>query len=873
MKYSMQGRSNKIKKSLLICVSSLAIMASTSMADDSSDFADESRHAFNIASQNLDGSLMDLARQSGVQLMFEGGVTSSKKYVEALRGDMDIGEALSLILSNTNLSYWRKNSGVYVISERAGFQKIGLASNDEYEAGLGVYVEDDNVDDEAVYLDEVIVTASRRSQKLQDVAMSIASVNPDDFVVKGLTSLEDIIDYTPGVNFNTGGAAGQGNITFRGVSQEGSIPVTAIYVDDMPLTSSSPFAFGNALILDGLLGDLERVELVKGPQGTLYGAGAMGGVIRYISKDPALEEMRGSFSADISSIKEGGISQLYRGMVSAPLVKDKIGITLSGFYNDEAGFIDRLDPATLEVIDDDYNVAEIYGFSANVLVKLSEAASLKFSGLYQNTTISGNSLLNFIPVNPTDPIDPANPVLKPSNGKYGFASNDPGTIGLEYQNAAMTFKYDFDWAEFTSVTGYAKYSNPTNIDQVAEAGELIDFIFGLPPGTTTAIPTIFNVESEKFLQELRLASPNNDTFEWQIGLFYANEDTKNSQDIKAQPGDINLIDVSFPSKYEEKAAFANATYYVTPDFDVTAGIRYSDNSLAATFDFTGLLVGALDAETFVSDKVTTYLFNARWRVGDNLSLYARAASGFRPAYSNIPILDINTGLAAASVVDSDSLWSYEVGAKGSAMDGKFTFDVAYWIIDWSDFQAKVTINGLGTGGNSDAGVSSNGFEGTFNAQLTDQLRVLATVAYTKSTLDGDSLKIGALKGEKTRNLPDWTASFRADYDYTIGDIDAALGFGLRYVGNYNTGYLGGFSDEFGQNVGFNIAQFPIEDYVLADINASFTSGRFTLNLYATNLFNNYAFDAGTASMLGSQISAQGSIVKPRTIGASVSVNF
>ncbi len=864
---------NTVKTSLIAGVSLLAISISSNVMAQNDDVL----HQFNIQAGDLKTALNQFISQSGEQLIYRDDQVQGL-ITQGVYGDLTSKAVLVEILSGSQLVIRKDATGALLVVlddpyQKPGFQAIAFTSDAEDEANLGVYAEDEADGSDEVGIEEVLVTASRREQALQDVAMSITSVNPDDFTAKGLTSLEDIIDYTPGVNFNTSGAAGRGSITFRGVSQEGSIPVTAIYVDDVPLTTSSPFSAGNALLLDGLLGDLERVELVKGPQGTLYGAGAMGGVIRYISRDPSLDEMRGSFSVDVSTIKEGGVSQLYRAMVSAPLVEDKIGITLSGFYNDEAGFIDRLDPATLEVVDDDHNTAEIYGFSGAVLINLSEAASLKFSGLYQNTTTAGNSLLIFTPVNPADPIDPVNPVLQPANGKYALASSVPGTIGLEYQNAAMTFKYDFDWAEFTSVTGYAKYTNPTVIDQGAGFGGLVDFIFGLPPGTTTSIPSIFQVESEKFLQEMRLSSPNNDTFEWQIGLFYASEDTKNTQSVIALPTDLNLIDVSFPTEYEEKSIFANATYYVSPDFDITAGIRYSDNSLAASFDFAGLLVGVIDQDASVSDEVATYLFNARWRVEDNLSLYARVASGYRPAYTNVPVVDFATGLLGSTIVNSDSLWSYEVGAKGSAMDGKFTYDLALWMIDWTDFQASLRVNGIGTNGNSDAGISSHGFEGTFNAQVTDQLRVLATVAYTKSTLDGDSIGIGALKGEKTRNLPDWTASLRADYDYTIGDIDAALGFGLRYVGNYNTGYLGGFSEEFGQNVGFAVAQFPIEDYVLADINASFTSGRFTLNLYATNLFNNYTFGAGVANMVGAQISAQGSIVKPRTIGASVAVNF
>jgi len=845
-------------------VASAALASGASSASETGYSASQS-YIFDMPELATDKTLLKLARTAGIEIIFSPTLTGQYNS-PSFQGNYSIEEALSIILSNSDLTFKRSKAGVYTVMENAGFQRVGYNTPADYEANLGVYAADEEADDvNAFELDEIIVTASRRSQKLQDVAMSMATVDPEKFIAAGLTSIEEVIQYTPGVNIQTEGISGSGSIAVRGVVQAGSIPVTAVYIDDVPVTSSTPFAAGGALFFDGLLGDLERVEIIKGPQGTLYGASSMGGLVRYISKDPALEETRGSASVDISTTKEGGVSQLYRAMVSTPLVEDKIGLTVSGFYNDEAGFIDRLDPATLSVAEEDYNSAETYGISVSGLWKISEDTSVKLSGLYQKTERLGRSLTRFTFA------DEDNIVLDPDAGRYEVIENDPGFDDLIYKKADMTIKHAFEWGEFVSVTGYAKYSSPAVVDLVSDLGVLLSGFF---PDPIETIPFTQTVGSEKFLQELRLSSSNNDTFEWQVGLFYTKDETDNAQFGTVEPQGIVIIDATFPSDYEEKAAFANVTYYLTPNLDVTAGVRYSDTSLDAVFDFGGLLVPPLDDTTSVDDDVLTYLFNARWRVKDSLSLYARVASGYRPAWTSVPITDVNTGITSSSVIEADSLWSYEIGAKGSAFDGKFNYDIALWAIDWAEFQTLIMVNGASTGANSDVDSSSYGFEGTFNAVMTDQLRLQATVAYAKSTIGGDSVAIGAADGERTPNLPDWTASIQAIYDYTIGsDIDASVNLGARYVGTYTTDYLG-YPNDPSRGIGGFERNFPVEDVTIVDLSANFTKGNLSLTLYATNLFDNYAFNSGNVTLAGDGTGvADASVIKPRTIGASLGFSF
>lgn len=734
-----------------------------------------------------------------------------------------------------------------------------------------VYAQSEEVEStaEEFEVEKILVTASRRIESIQDAPVSMVSVDPEEFIFSGLTSIEDVIDYTPGVNFTSAGANGAGNITIRSVSQEGLIPVTAIYIDDVPLTTSTPFANGNSLLLDGLLGDLERVEIIKGPQGTLYGASAVGGIVRYITKDPSLDDVRGSLSVDLSQTKEGGTGNVYRGLISMPLIEDKIGLTLSGFYKDQEGYIDRFDPTSLELVEENYNTAEVFGISSTVLFQFSEDSKLKIGGLYQKNDTPGTSLVNL----PVTDFSSDTAVVGNSEHKYGVFAPDAGTNETEYTKIDATFKYNFGWGEFTSVTAFTEqeFSTVTDVATVALL-PLADFISGSAPGTTQSIPQRLATSTEKVVQEFRLSSAPSETFEWIAGLYYAKDKTDNVQFITVQPQDIPLNDSSFPSEYEEKAVFANATYYINEDFDVTAGFRHSKPSLSSDFDFSGAIVSDFAATFDVSEEVTTYLLNARYRVNDDLSIYSRVASGYRPAYVNIPVQDAVTGESASAVVDSDELWSYEIGAKGNALNNKFTYDLALWTMEWDEFQTVVVLNGATTGGNADTSASSYGAEGNFQYYATQDLVFQANFALTESELDDDSVTLSAVAGEELRRLPNFTASFKASYFYELGsDIEASTVFGVRYTGKDNSAFIGDAS----RGVGFGLQrQFPSEASTIADLSTTFTKDDISLSLYVTNLFNEYDLVTGTARSDGlGNAFATAFVTQPRTVGITLGYSF
>jgi len=734
---------------------------------------------------------------------------------------------------------------------------VGLASLGN---GLVVYAQSDS-DDES-FIEEVIVTATRREESLQEVGVAITSVNPEDFTDIGLTSLGDIIAYAPGINFVTSGQPGVGNLNMRGVTQEGGSPIVGIYVDDIPFTSGTPYANGGLFLFDGVLGDLERIEVVKGPQGTLFGANSVGGVIRYVTRDPSTDEFRGSASADISNTNSGGWNQQYRANLSFPLIKDTLGITLSGFYSDQSGYVDRLPSPNplLAPADKEVNDSENKGANLAVLWNITDTVSLKFTALHYETEYDQLPSVDFD--------HPANPgqTLSPTFGDY-ITALQPGPTSVEYDNIGLSLDADLDWATLTWTAASVKFEGGSALDLTAAFGGFIDFILGDPFPTNTVTNTAIG-GYDKVLTEVRLTSTDSEKFEWLAGFFYTDEDTFNSQVVTTAPGVFNLGTFDYPGNYTETSVFGNATWYITPDFDLTAGARFSKNELELDGRFSGLVAGLPGDEIrhvvkTVKEDVTTFMFGARWRLSEQTALYARVASGYRPPFANLPIFNPFTGEDVSQpIVDSDTMVSYELGIKGTAADGNLVYDFALWAIDWEDFQASVLFNGIPTQANSASPISAEGVEGTVTFYPVDAWRLEANFAYTNSELDDDEPGLGGLAGEPTRFVPEWTASLMTSYEFNIAELDSSVGGGIRYISEFNTEYPN------------NIANFVVPSSTLVDLHARLSYERWSVTLYATNLFDSYELSTASAfaDFFGTVI-AQATPVQPRTIGVNLAYRW
>ena len=706
-----------------------------------------------------------------------------------------------------------------------------------------------------VAFDEIVVTAARREQSLKDVPASVLAIAPADFAAKGMRNISDIFDYATGVQFIGSGTRGEGSISARGVPQASSTPVFGIYLDDTPVSTNSSFSAGASLVFDGMLMDIERAEIIKGPQGTLYGATSVGGMMRYISREPSLNETRASLGVDLSSISNGEWSEVVNGRVSVPLVEDRLGITVSGFYEDMGGYVDFLDPATLQTQAEDIDGSEVFGYAADLLFRPTDKFDLRLKYLKQETDFEKSSAVQLLGPDGDEAI------------AGDFTTIDPaGTFSLDFEIYSGTFSYDFGWGTLSSTSSQVEYAIAAGSDQSSALAPLVDFFDGRIPGTTSQVLADQTAGSKKFVQEVRLTSERMGAFEWIAGLYYADEDTFNIQSIQATPA-FDFLTITFPSKYREYAAFGDVTYYLTDQFDLTAGMRLSRNKTQLSYLTSGALLGSADLDSdAIKDTIDTYLFSARYRPSENLSLYVRVASGYRPPSANIPIIDPVSGNNLADpIVLADNSWSYEFGAKGGTNNRVFTYDVAFWKIDWANFQTFTVFNGVRTGGNAEDGLSAYGFEGSATVRPTTALSLTANLTYTNSTLNADEPGFGGVEGEQVPNLPKWFGSLQAEYQVNVfDDWLGVLSGGLRYTGSSLSSYRNSFS----------ILPVELNSRLLADLNLSVSNGRFTIGLYATNLFNKRALMNREDSLLSSgSVVSVGVFERPRTIGANFKVDF
>lgn len=701
-------------------------------------------------------------------------------------------------------------------------------------------------------LEEIVVTASRREQSVQDVPASVAVLDPQSFAAGGLDSLTEVLKYVPGVNFNSGGAPGQGSITMRGVTNIFSTASVGIYVDDVPYGSVTAFAEGANFALDNLLGNVERVEIIKGPQGTLFGASSMGGSVRYITRDPSVTDVEGRLAADFASTRDGESSQLYKGNLSVPLVEDRLAFGVSGFWQETGGFIEEASRGL-----DDVNDADLRGGTASLLFQATD--DLKLEVAYTDHKFEFDAP-NGVPFD----LATGEPVF----GDYtiNLPTDTPTEIGFELLSGSA--EYGMDWATATLSSSYQEFSEDAILDLTVAFGEFVDDLLGVPLGTNTVLLDS-QISTERWVHELRLTSPESETIEWIAGVYFTNEESNNFQGALVDPGPLDLVTQQFPSEYEEMAAFGNVTWYFSPRLDATLGLRLSSNEMSVLFSGTGVLAGPNLPRQTVEDDVETYLFNLRYRPTDETSLYARIANGYRPASANLSLVDPSTGeILSVPFVESDTLWSYEVGAKGSLLDGALLYDVSLYRLQWQDMQVFRSFMGVNVGGNADSDVTANGLETALTWQPSEGFDLVATAAYTKSELDENDPSIGGLEGEQLPGIPEWSWSLNGTYEFPLAGMDAFVGAGIAYQDERKTSFIGGTADD-GTVIAPANPNVTVPDYTTVDLRAGVAFDRYRVSLYATNLFDEYGYQSATTTF------AQGTaaVLRPRTIGAILSVEF
>jgi outer membrane receptor protein involved in Fe transport len=691
--------------------------------------------------------------------------------------------------------------------------------------------------------DEIIVTASKREERLKDVPSSITAVTSVKLQELGATKLDDYVARIPGlVVAQAGGANAATQLAIRGITTgAGGNPTVGVYIDESPFGASSGYGAYTVPDLDPQ--DLARVEVLRGPQGTLYGAGSLGGLLKYVTADPDPSRFFGRVQVDGSTVDGGSDGYGIRGAANIPL-GETVALRVSGYNRRDPGFIDNVLTGVRNI-----NDTRFYGGRAALGWRIDDNWKVKLSALYQH--YSGSPPI----------VDYDSTTFRPFYGDLKQSrARGANTVAQSIGAYSLLVEGDLGFATLTSASSYNHQRMRFHLDYSPVLSPIFAPLFGIP---TLGFDLRTPVTVKKYTQEVRLSSPATDTLSWQIGLFY----TKESQDpvgtiypidslTGAPINGLPLIGAAGGNfKFREVAAFGDATYHFTPAFDVTVGLRYSRNKQSSEALYEGLIFGTSAIQSSSKDDALTFLVNPRFHLDENTMIYARVASGYRPGGPNAvtPALPQSYG--------PDKVTNYELGVKSDLLDRKLSLELSAYYIDWKDIQIQ-RVDTLGSYIANGPSAVSKGFEGSIFLRPVPGLDLYANLSYTDAHLTED-LPAGSALGLSGDRLPlsaKWSAAAGAAYSIPLsGDWNGNLGADWRHVGNR----LGAFPNP-GQ------ARFDLGGFDTVDLRAGVSNDRWTFTVFARNIGD--ARGRSTDVNLGVGTNSV-SVIQPRSFGVSASAKF
>ena len=586
-----------------------------------------------------------------------------------------------------------------------------------------------DTEESAQVIEEIVVTAQRREQSLQDVPIAITAITGEDLEANGMVDQEEALRQVPGTVYTQAISSVAAVMNIRGlVGLSGNDPTTGYYIDDYAYGSP---ALGLAPPSD--LYDLERVEVLRGPQGTLWGAGAMGGLVRFITADPdASSGFYGKAQLSAGSITDGGDHYVGNIALNIPLVEDKFAARVVASYRDYGGYIDH--PT---------------GKDANE----HEAESYRIKFKYESDKWTAK--LGFSHVEYDDPFGRTLDAPVENRASGGVVSK----FAAEQDVVHFSFNYDIGSFRLENSTAWGDWEE----QQVFEN----PFFFAATP-----------FEVDTFSQEIRLISQNDDQFQWIAGVFYRTADLKFPLEFNVT-GVFDSLDQTFTDT-EELAYFGEVSYALDDGrWVLLAGIRVSeeDRDFLSDVEQTGFLLGIPDIDTMElrseSFDTTNPRVNVSFFPNENTTLYFNAAKGYRPGRVNFtgPVSIAGLfGVTGIETIEDDSVWTYEIGAKATLFDGSLHLEAAAYYSDWQDTQWGVALpNGFAVIYNvGDAEIRGADLAVKWQTPV-DGLTVSLTAAYTKG--EWDSIKNPATStldplvasGEELTEVPKVTGYLNLDY--------------------------------------------------------------------------------------------------------------
>ncbi|PCI54695.1 MAG: hypothetical protein COB36_09160 [Alphaproteobacteria bacterium] len=722
-------------------------------------------------------------------------------------------------------------------------------------------------------IEDIVVTATKRSTKLQNTALSISAKTGTQLENMGAQNFSDYYRTVPGLTVVDSGPQRK-KYTIRGIQSDviaGGATV-GVYLDDIPGTGG----------IDPQLFDVDRVEVLRGPQGTLFGASAMAGIVRIITNKADPMELEVKVKGRFSSTSHGGENYGINAMVNLPLIEDKLALRVTSYYREDSGFIDHkfagatipgqpeiplapglslpaVDEAVIDPIDiENANSREVFGLRASLRLLATDNFTVTANFFHEKSEVHGAQ--NDQPLTAGEYVNSQSVLL-------------PFELVTDIYN--LSLEYDFEWANLYSTTTYLK-------GHVQASAEAIDIWANVIPGLTNVfspLGTELLNESmtETFTQEVRLVSSTDGPFHVIAGLYYNWGNASLNQTVwRQQDSGLKTFGakVSNSPRQTERAAFGELSYDVSEDIVASVGIRTAKTTVdvgPVLYTFTSPLFFLPPEGTETSklptaeENTLTWKFNLSYQVTDDVLLYGLASEGFRAGGSNQTI----PGVVIPLTYVSDTLWNYEIGAKTSWYDERLIVNLVGYYVDWQNMQVTDFINGFGFQGNAGS-AHIKGLELEMAAQPINGLIFNLSASLSDAKLAEDQpvnpnpIFITGNEGKKDDRLPGVpkvTLSASMHYDFALtDDLDGIFRVDWYYTGNSFTRFNDA-SPEMSE----------LKSYSLVNARFSVKSEMdWQVDLFVDNLFNKRAdlnifnFNGGTIVHTPNQ---------PRTIGLELTKQF
>lgn len=715
-------------------------------------------------------------------------------------------------------------------------------------------------------LEEVVVTARFREQSAQDLGQSISVLSADKMARQGITDIADIVRATPGLDL-IGRGPGRNQPSIRGMSsaqppsdilQQSSL--ISQFLDEVPTTGPTQNQ------PDLPLYDLDRVEVLKGPQPTYFGEGSVGGSVRYFMKNPSLDIPELRTRAEISNTEgSDSLNYIADGSVGIPIITDKLGVRLTAYRRSDAGFIDNATTGHSDVNDSDAT-----GATAVLLAKPTDDLTLRFSAIYQQANINFDRIVS----------EPLQDLTQGAPGILPF----PGPKSADDRLLLLSGKVSYVVGPVT-VEGVAGYYNRRFEQRLIDRTQsfiIFPQVFGLPATDSLASN---NQEDDNFTGELRVITDFDSPLNFVGGVFYADTRNTTAQEqrsaafIPATGDDFYfdaVIDISGEqlsvfgeaqlALLDERLRFAGGARRFSQDFEtpIVGAIKLPVGPGAIALFSLPDLLGGPDAKFRNSIDETLLRGQVEFDVSDDVLVFASVSEGARNGLFNSPANIALGGLSQQQFATyaPDSVLAYEVGLKSMLLDNRLLLNVSLFENQWDDIQIPFTVpSGVAVVANGPKAVS-RGVELEASFRASDALMVFGNASHTDAKFDGATvLALGGATGstltadDRIPNVPDWKINLgvegRAQGAFKFGDLVGSVVY--QHVGDA---------------VATATEQEPIDGYSLVNARLGVENDRWSAYLFADNVFNEV-----TTVFLGTPGLGENYINRPRTVGLTFRMSY